>query len=184
MKIVCNSPWFRLKIWNYIFCVFAYKRESKLPESKDIDLFCLLTHLSPTLCSPMDYSMPGFSSPPPSPKACSNSCPLSWWCHPTTSSPAAFFSFCLQSFPASRSFPMSWLFTSGGQSFRASTSAPVLPMNIQDYFPLRLTGLISLQSKGLSRVFSNTTVREHQFFGAQSSSWSSSHIHTWLLQKP
>ena len=100
-------------------------------------------------------------------EVCSNSCPLSWWCHPTISSSASSFSFCLQSFPASASFPMSHLFTSDGQSIGASASASVLPMNIQGWHPLGLTGLISLLSKGLSRVFSNTTVQEHQFFGAQ-----------------
>ena len=89
---------------------------------------------------------------------------------------------CPQSFPASRSFPMSRLFTSGGQCIGASASA--LPMNIQDWFPLGLTGLISLLSKGLSRVFSNTTVQKHQFFSAQPSLWSNSHICTWLLEKP
>ena len=100
--------------------------------------------------------------PSPTPGACSNSCPLSQWCHPAISSSVIPFSSCLQSFPASGSFPMSQVFTSGGQSIGASAS--VLPMNIQDWFPLRLTGLISLQSKGLSRVFSNTTVQKHQFF--------------------
>ena len=90
---------------------------------------------------------------------------------------------CLQSFPASGSFPMSQFFASGGQSIGVSASAPVLPKTIQDWFPLGWTGLISLQSKGLSRVFSNTTVQKHQFFGTQLSSWSNSHIHTWLLEK-
>ena len=94
------------------------------------------------------------------------------------------FSSCLQSFLASRSLLMSWLFISGNQSIRVSASASVLLMNSQDWFPLGLTGLISLLSKGLSRVFSNTTVQEHQFFGTQSSLWSSSHIVTWLLEKP
>ena len=93
------------------------------------------------------------------------------------------FSSCPQSFPASGFFPMSWLFTSGGQSIVASTSVSVLPMNIQGWFPLGLTGLISFLSKELSRVFSSTTVWKHQFFGAQPSLWSSSHIHTWLLEK-
>ena len=92
------------------------------------------------------------------------------------------FSSCCQSFPASGSFLMSQLFASGGQSFRASAS--VLPVNIQDLFPLEWTGLISLQSKGLSRVFSNITVQKHQFFGAQPSLWSNCHIHTWLVEKP
>jgi len=92
---------------------------------------------------------------------CSDSCPLSWWCYLTISSSATFFSFCFQSFPASGSFPMSQLFTSGGQSIGTSASASVLPMNIQDWFPLGWTGLISLQPKGLSRVFSSTTVQKH-----------------------
>ena len=113
----------------------------------------------------------------------SNSCPLSRWCHPTISSSVVPFFSCLQYFPASGSFQMSQFFASGGQSIRVSTSAPVLTMNIQDWFPLGLTGLISLQSKGLSRVFNNT-VQKHQFFGTQLSLWSNSHIHTWLLEKP
>ena len=96
--------------------------------------------------------------PSPSPRACSDSCPLSQWCHPTISSAVLPFSSCLQSFPASESFQMNQFFASGGQSIGASASASVLPMNIQDWFPLGLTALISLQSKGLSRVFSNTTV--------------------------
>ena len=119
--------------------------------------------------------------PSPSPRAYSNSCPLSWWCHPNISSSVVPFSSCLQSFPAPRSFPMSQLFTSGGQSIGASASTSVLPMNIWDWFPLGLTSLISLQSKGLSRVFSNTTVQNQQFFDAQPSN---SHIHAWLLEKP
>ena len=119
--------------------------------------------------------------PSPSPRACSNSCPLSQWFHPTISSSVFPFSSCLQSFPALESFLTSWLLTSGGQSLGASDSALVLPMNVQD---LGLTSLISLQSEGLSRVFSNTTVQKHQFFGAQLSSHSNSHIHTWPLEKP
>ena len=122
--------------------------------------------------------------PSPSPGACSNSCPLSQWCHPTISSSVVPFSSCLQSFPASGFFPMSWLFTSGGPSIGASVSASVLPVNIQDWFPLGLIHWITLQSKGLSRVFSNTTVQKHQFFSPQPSLWSSSYIHTWLLEKP
>ena len=91
-------------------------------------------------------------SPSPSLRVCPNSCPLNWWCHPITSSSVTFFSFCLQSFPASGSFPVSWLFVSGGQSIGVSASASFFPMNIQGWFPLGLTGLISLQSKGLSRT--------------------------------
>ena len=120
--------------------------------------------------------------PSPTPGLYRNSCPLSRWCHPTVSSSVVPFSSRHQYFPASGSFPMSQLFTSGGQSIGASASTWVLPMNIQDLFPLWLTGLI-LQSKGLSRVYSNTTVQKHQFFGAQLSSQSNSHIHTWLLEK-
>ena len=118
------------------------------------------------------------------PRACSNSCPSSQWCHPTISSSVIPFSSCLQSFPASGSFLMNRFFASGGQSIGASASASVLPMNIQDWSPLGWTGWISLQSKGLLRVFSNTTVQKYQFFGAQLSLWSNSHIHTWLLEKP
>ena len=115
---------------------------------------------------------------------CSNSFPVSQWCHPTISSLVIPFSSCLQSFPASGSFPVSQLFASGGQSIGVSASASVLPMNIQGWYPLRLTGLISLQAKGLSRVFSSTTLWKHQFFGAQLSFWSNSHIHIWPLEKP
>ena len=104
-----------------------------------------------------------------SPRACSNSCPLSQWYHPTISSSVVPFSSHLQSFPASGSFPVSWLFAWGGQSIGASASASVLPMNIQDWFPLEWTGWISLQSKELSRVFSNTTVQKHPLFRAQPS---------------
>ena len=121
--------------------------------------------------------------PSPAPGACSVSYPLSQWCHPTIASSVIPFSSCLQSCPASGSFPMSRFFTSGGQSFGVSASTSVLPMNIQDWFPLGLTSLISLQSKGLSRVFPNAIVQKHQFFGAQLSLWSNSHIHTWLVEK-
>ena len=110
----------------------------------------------------------------PSPRTCSNLCPLSWWYYPTISSSVITFSSYLQSFPASGSFQMSCLFATGGQSTGASAS--VLPVNIQDWFPLGLTGLISLQSKELSRIFSNTTVEDHQFFGAQPYLWSISHF--------
>ena len=122
--------------------------------------------------------------PSPTPEVYSNSCPLSRWCHQTISFSVVSFSACPQPFPASGSFPMSQLFTSGGQTIGVSASASVLPMNIQDWFPLGFTGWISLQSKGLSRVFSNTTVEKHKFFGAQISLYSNSHIHTWLLEKP
>ena len=117
--------------------------------------------------------------PSPTPGVYSNPCPWSRWCHPVISSSVVPFSSLLQSFPASVSFQRSQFFPSGGQSIGVSASASVLPMNIQDWFLLGLTGLISLQSKGLSKVFSNITVQKHQFFSTQ---LSNSHIHTWLLK--
>ena len=122
--------------------------------------------------------------PSPTPGACSNSCPSSWWCHPFISSSVIPFSSCLQSFPTSGSFQMGQFFASDGQSIGVLASASVLAMNTQDWSPLGWTGCISLQSKGLSRVFSNTTVQKYQFFSTQLSSWSNSHIHIWLLEKP
>ena len=113
-----------------------------------------------------------------------NSCPLSQWCHPTISSSVIPFSSCPQSFPASASFPLSQLFTSGGQNIGVSASTSVLLMNTQDWSPLGWTGWISLLSKALPRVFSSTTVQKHQFFCTQLSLESNSHIHTWLLEKP
>ena len=140
---------------------------------------CSVTKLCPVLCNPVDCSMSGFPV-------------LYWsllkfmssdqWCHLTISSFASPFSFCLRSFPALGSFQMSWLLASGGQSIGATAS--VLPMNSQGWFPLGWTGLISLQSKGLSRVFSSTTIWKHQFFSAQPSLWSNFHIHAWLPGKP
>ena len=121
--------------------------------------------------------------PSPTPRVHPNACPLSWWCHPTSSSLFIPFSSCLQSFPASGSFPMSQLLTSGGQSIEASGSASVLPVNIQDWFPLGLTGLISLLSKEVSRIFPRTTIWKHQSFGAQPSLWSNSNVYTWLLSQ-
>ena len=124
--------------------------------------------------------------PSPTPRAYSNSCPSDQWCHPTISSSVIPLSSCLQPFPASRSFQMSQFFSSDGQSIgvSASASASVLPKNIQDWFPLGLTGWTSLLPKGLSRVFSNTTVQKHQSFSAQLSLQSNSHVHTWPLEKP
>ena len=122
--------------------------------------------------------------PSPSPRVHPNSCPLSPWCHPSISSSIVPFSCCPQSFPASWSFPMSQLFTSGGQSIGVSASTSVFPMNTQDWSPLGWTDWISLQSKGLSSVFSNTTVQKHQFFCTLLSLLSNLHIHTWLLEKP
>ena len=123
------------------------------------------------------------SCPSPTPRVYSNSCPSSQWCHPAISSSIVPFYSCPQSLPASGSFPVSQLFIWGGQSIGVSASASVLPMNTQDWSLLGWTGWISLQSKGLSRVFSNTTVQKHQFFGTQLSSQSSSHIHTYNYWK-
>ena len=122
--------------------------------------------------------------PSPTPRFTQTSCPSCRWCHPVISSSVVPFSSCPPSLPASESFPMSQLFAWGGQSTGVSALASVLPMNIQDWSPLGWTGWISLPSKGLSRVFSNTTVQKHQLFGTQLSSQSNSHILTWLLQKP
>ena len=133
-----------------------------------------------TLCNPRDCRTRGSSVLHYLP-VCSKSGPLSQWYYLTISSSVAPFSSCLQSFPASGSFPMSQLFTLGGQSIGASAS--VFPMNIQGWFPLWLTCLLSLQSKRLSSMFSRTTVRKHQFFGTQPSLWSKFHICTWLLEK-
>ena len=132
------------------------------------------------------YHEPQHARPPcpsPTPGVHPNPCPLCRWCHPTISSVIPFSS-CAQSFPASGSFQMSQLFASGGQSIGVSASTSILPMNTQDRSPLGWTDQISLQSKGLSRVFSNTTVQKHQLFSTQLSSQSNSHIHTWPLEKP
>ena len=131
---------------------------------------------------PHDLQHTRLPCPSPTPGAYSNSCPSSQWCHRTILSSVIPFSH-LQSFPALGSFPMSQFFESGGQSIGISASASVLPMNIWDWYPLGWTGWIFLQSKGLSRVFSNTIVQKHQFFSTQLSLWSNSHIHTWLLEK-
>ena len=121
--------------------------------------------------------------PSPTSEACSNSCPSRRWCHPTISSSVIPFYSCHQSFSASGSFPMSQFFISGGQRIWVSASGSILPMNIQDWYPWGLTGLI-LQSKWLSRVFSTTTVQKQEVFSAQLCLWSNSHIYTWLLEKP
>ena len=129
-----------------------------------------ISSVSSVMFNSLQTHGPQHARPPcpfPIPRACWSSCPLSWWSHPTISSSVVPFSSCLQSFPAPGSFIMSQFFASGCQNIGVSTSASVLPMNTQDWFPLGLAGWISLQSKGLSRVFSNTTVQKHQFFGAQ-----------------
>ena len=154
------------------------------------DLICLLfvsIKISCDCCCSVSLKLHGLQHarlpfPSLSPGVCSDSCPLSQWCYLTISSSVIPFSSCLQSFPTSGSFPVSHFFASGEENIWASVSAH--PKNIQGWSPLGWTGLSSLQSKGLSRVFSNTTVQRHQFFSAQPSSWSNYHIHTWLLEKP
>ena len=171
------------------FLLFSHLKDEEIEFERDQRSylrsvqFSLVTQSCPTLCNPMNCSTPGLPCPSPTPRACSKSCLSSQWCYPTISSSVITFS-CLQSFPASGSFPMSQFFASGGQSIRLSASGSVLPMNIQDWLPLGWIGWISLQSRGLARVFSNTTVQKHQFFGTQLSSQSNSHIHTWPLEKP
>ena len=139
---------------------------------------CAVNQSCLTLCNPIGLQ---HAYPSPSPRACSNSCTLSRWCHPIISSSFVPFSSIPQSFLASGYFPVSWLFTSDDQSTGASASASDLPVNIQGWFPLGLIGLISLLPKGPSRIFSSTTIWNHQVFGAQTSD---SHSHTWLLEKP
>ena len=145
--------------------------------------FSSVTQLCPTLSDTMDCSTPGLPVHHQLPEFTQTHVHRVGDAIPP-SHPVIPFSSCPQSFPASGSFPVSLFFTSGGQRIRVSASASILPMNTQDWSPLRWTGWISLQSKGFSRVFSNTTVKKHQFFGAQLSLYSNSHIHTWLLEKP
>ena len=146
--------------------------------------FSLVAQSCPTLWDLMNHKQARPPCSSPTPGVYPNSCSSSQWCHPAISSSVVPFFSCPQSLPASGSFQMSQLFTSGGQSIGVLGSASVLPMNTQDWSPLGWTGWISLQSKGLSRVFSNTAVHKHQFFGTQLSSQFNSHIHTWLLEKP
>ena len=136
---------------------------------------CSVTNLCPALCDPMDCVAHQASLSSPSPRVCSNSCPLSWRCHPTISFSVVPFFFAF-SFSQDQSFSMSRLFASSGQSIGASASVSKLPMNSQCWFPLGLTDVISLQSRRLSTVFSSPTIQKHQFFGAQPSSWSNTHI--------
>ena len=140
---------------------------------------CSVTKSCLTLCDPMDCSTTGFPVLHRLPEAYSNSCPSSPWCHPTIASSATPFSSCLQPFPAAGSFPVSQFFASGGLSIGASASASVLPMNIQNWFPLEVTGLICLQSRGLSRVFFNTQFKSISSL-ALSLLYGPTHIHTWL----
>ena len=162
--------------WDFVYLVSVQFRHSVLSDSL----------LSDSL-RPHELQHARSPCPSPTPGVHSNSCPSSRWCHPAMSFSVIPFSSCPQPLPASESFPMSQLFSWGGQSIGVSALASVLPMNTQGWSPLGWTGWISLQSKGLSTVFSNTsntTVQKHQFFGTQLSSHSNSHIHTWLLEKP
>ena len=160
----------------------APESEATTDDSRIVQ-FSSVTQLSLTLCNPMNCSTPGLPVPSPTPRIYPNSGPSSRWWHPAISSSVVPFSSCPQSLPASESFPMSQLFTWGGQSTGVSALASCLPMNTQDWSPLGWTGWISLQSKGLSRVFSKTTVQKHQLFSTQLSSQSNSHIHTWPVEK-
>ena len=173
MTSICSLTAF-LQHWSdYIFISVLWTRKGQF---SSVAQSCL------TLCDPMNRSTP--PCPSPTPGVHSDSCPSSQWCHPAISSSVIPFSSCPQSLPASESFPMSQLFAWGSQSTRVSALASVLPMNTQDWSPLEWTCWISLQSKGLSRVISNTTIQKHQFFSAQLSSQSNSHIHIWPLEKP
>ena len=173
------SKWACLWVYTCVYlCVFPWLNRQR---HRSIQ-FSSVAQSCPTL-RPHELQHARPPCPSPTPRVHSNSRPSSWWCHPAISSSVVPFS-CFQSLPASESFPMSQLFARGGQSTRVSASASVLPKNTQDWSPSERTGWVSLQSMGLSRVFSNTTVQKHQFFGAQPSSQSNSHIHTWLLEKP
>ena len=164
------SPWFSIQVnidlnmyTNLYTCIHTYTHVYTYPY-----IYILLFRCQVVSDSLRPHGLPHGRPPCPSPSpgVWPSSCPLHWWCHQTTSSSVTLFSFCLQSFPALGSFPMSRLFISGGQSIGTSASASVLPMSIQGWFPLGLTCLISLLSKGLSRVFSSTPVQKHQFFNA------------------
>ena len=169
--------WLAFLKWQVIIgtSVYYHHQQQSVQFSRSVVSDSLRPHES-------QHARPPCSSP--SHRVHSDSRPSSPWCHPAISSWVIPFSSCLQSLPESESFPMSQLFTWSGQSTGASASASFLPKKSQGWSPSEWTGWISLQSKGLSRVFSNTIVQKHQFFSPQLSLWSSSHIHTWLLEKP
>ena len=164
--------------------VSFYKNVHQLPTAYESSSVQFSHSVMSDSLQPHELQHARLPCPSPTPGVYSNSCPSSQWCHPAISSSVASFSSCLQSLPASEFFPVSQLFTWGGQSIRVSASRSVLPMNIQDWSLLGWTCWTSLQSKGLSSVFSNTTVQKHQFFSAQLSSQSNYYIHTWPLEKP
>ena len=167
--------------WKNQYCENNYTTQSHLLIHCSVQFSCSVVSDS---LRPHESQHARPPCPSQTPGVYSNSCPLSRWYHPAISSSVVPFSSCPQSLPASGSFPMSQLFTGGGQSTGVSASASFLPVNTQDWCPLGWTGWISLHTKGLSRVFSNTIVQKHQFFSAQLSSQSNSHIHTWPLEKP
>ena len=177
---VCVCVWNGIDMYGILLSLKKNKNIAICSNMMDLEIFVVQLLSCIWLCNSMDCSMPGCPSLSPGIFLDTH---VHWWCHPTISSSIAPFSSYPQSFPASESFPISVLFTSGGQSIGASASASVLPMNIQGWFLLGLTGLISLLSKRLPRVFSSTTVWKHQFFGVQPSFWSNYHICTWLLEK-
>ena len=175
---------------NRYLCMHVYSsfiHNSQKVEANQMSINWCCCRSVPKWCStlqPLGLQHPRLACPSPSPTAHSNSRPSSQWCHPTISSSVVPFSSCLQSFPASGSFPVSQFFTSVVQSIRVSATASVLPVNFQDWSPLGVTGFISLKTKELSRVFCKTTFHKRPFFSAQQSLWSSSHVHTWLLENP
>ena len=175
---------FKTKMF-FVICIPKVKYSSLMQcfntQTQNSDLLFSRSVMSDTVTPWTQHSR--LPCPSPSPVACSNSCPLSQWWHPTISPSVSPFSSCLQLFPASGYFLMSQFFASGGQSIGASVSTSVIWMNIQDWFCLGWTGWISLQSKGLSRVFSNTTVQKHQFFSVQPSLWSNSHVYTQMREE-
>ena len=167
-----------------MFASSLYKWKQHLNIWHIFKQFSSVQLLSPTLCDPMNHNMPGLPVHHQLPEFTQTQVHWLMWCHPAISSSIIPFSSCPQSLPALESFPMSQLFTWGGQSTGVSALASFLPKKSQGWSPSEWTGWISLQFKGVSRIFSNTTVQKHQFFGAQLSSQSNSHIHTWPLEKP
>ena len=172
--------WVELRYWRRLLRVPWTARRSNQPILKEVQFS--RSAVSDSLW-PHESQHARRPCPSPSPGVHLDSRPSSQWCHPAILSLVVPFSSCLQSFPASGSFPVSQFFRTGGQSIGVSASTSVLSVYIQDWFHLGLTGLISLQSKGLSRVFSNTTAPKHQFFGLKPSLWSNSYTHTCLLEK-
>ena len=175
---------FTLFLVFFIHYCFSYSRKHKTNGSVQFSSVKFSCSVVSDSLQPHESQHARLPCPSQTPGVYSNTCPSGRWCLPTNSSSVVPFSSCPQSLPASGSFPMSQLFAWGGQSTGISASASVLPMNTQDWSPLGWTGWISLQSKGLPRVFSNTIVQKHQFFSAQLSSQSNSHIHTQPLEKP